>query len=121
MILGNIREPDVSLSLCGCFPQLLLQIGRWCPCKCVKALSPSNTWTKIMHQRQKYLASSCCYAREIDLYTQTAAVYTNPNAVTRVGQTGNCDGGPALLDFTPALHDSSAGYDAIIPTPPATP
>lgn len=110
---GNLREPDVSFTRRDRLPKPLPQVGGWCPDLCVEVLSPDNTRREMALKRTEFFPAGCRLMWEIDPRTRTVAVYTAPDAVTRLDESGTLDGGDVLSGFTLPLRDLFAALDAL--------
>jgi Uma2 family endonuclease len=84
MIGGNIRIPDVALTVMERLPNPLPQIGGWCPDLCIEILSPSNTRKEMRLKRNEFFASGAKTVWRIDPKTRTAEIYTSPTTFESV-------------------------------------
>ena len=99
---GLVRIPDVSFVSRDQFPDG--RVGRepvpsLSPTLAVEVLSPSNTKTEMDRKLRDYFAAGSKLVWYLDPADRSVRVYTSPEQVTRLDESGTLDGGEVLPGF----------------------
>lgn len=106
--IGLVRVPDVSFISWdripgGVFPDD--PIAALVPDLAVEVLSESNTKSEMERKLRDYFEAGVRLVWFIQPRTQTAAVYTSPTKLRRVGKDGSLTGNDVLPGFTMSLKE----------------
>ncbi len=106
--IGLVRVPDVSFISWdripgGVFPDD--PIAALVPDLAVEVLSESNTKSEMERKLRDYFEAGVRLVWFIQPKTQTAAVYTSPTKLRRVGKDGSLTGNDVLPGFTMSLKE----------------
>ena len=84
MLSGNIRSPDVSLTLKGRFPsgRPPKGFGDFAPDLCIEIISPSEDWDEALRKVEEYFAAGAQRVWHLFSETQRAVVYRSPGETT---------------------------------------
>jgi Uma2 family endonuclease len=106
--LGHVRVPDVTFIPWDRFPGGKLpkqKVWEVVPELVVEVLSEGNTKKEMERKRLDYFKAGIRELWMIQPKTETAAVYTSPTKVRRLGKEGSLDGGDIVPGFRLALKD----------------
>jgi Uma2 family endonuclease len=85
------------------FPGRLLPPGAFlnrAPDLAVEIISPSNTAREMERKRREYFAGGARLVWQVYPATRRVRVYTDPDAVTELGEDETLDGSPVLPGFS---------------------
>ncbi len=107
IVPGRVRLPDVSFISWGKLPNRELPaepIANLVPDLAVEVLSESNTRREMENKRREYFQGGARLVWEIYPESQSARVYTNPDAFEDIVPDGTLDGGEVLPGFVLPLR-----------------
>lgn len=107
IVPGRVRLPDVSFVSWDKLPNRELPaepIANLVPDLAVEVLSASNTRREMENKRREYFRGGARLVWEIDPGTQSARVYTDPDAFQEIGPEGILNGDDVLPDFALPLQ-----------------
>lgn len=107
IVPGRVRLPDVSFVSWDKLPNHELPaepIATLVPDLAVEVLSASNTRREMENKRREYFRGGARLVWEIDPGTQSARVYTDPDAFQEIGPEGILNGDDVLPDFALPLQ-----------------
>ncbi len=102
IIAERVRLPDVSFVSWEKLPNRELPaepIANLVPDLAVEVISESNTRREMENKRREYFQGGAKLVWEIDPNTQSARVYTSPDAFEEIGPDGALDGRDVLPGF----------------------
>lgn len=103
-----VRIPDLAFISWDQFPDRVLPeepVPMLHPDLAVEVLSASNTKAEMDRKLREYFAAGARLVWYLDPADQTAGVFTAPDLVTRLDESGTLDGGDVLPGFQLSIRD----------------